>query len=71
MTAEGLCAAEGQRLANAEAWWAIENEAYRGPSQVPVFSQGDYLVSLLYEDGAAVRVQLERLSDHRAVSFNE
>ena len=71
VTAEGLCAAEGQRLANAEAWWAIENEAYRGPSQVPVFSQGDYLVSLLYEDGAAVRMQLERLSDHRAVSFNE
>ena len=65
-----MFAANGYKLANEEAWWTIENNAYELLEKAPVFANDDYLISLIYAGEASSRVEVERLADRAAVSFN-
>lgn len=70
INADYMFAANGYKLANEEAWWTIENNAYELLEKAPVFVNADYLVSLIYVDDVATRVEVERIADRAAVSFN-
>ena len=65
-----MFAANGYKLQNEEAWWTIENDAYENIEKAPVYANDEYLVSLLYEDGTISRIEVERIADRTAVSYN-
>ena len=63
-------AADGYKLSDIEAWWTLGNVGDAAPGVRPVYATDEYLVSLVYENGMAVRVEVERLSDRAASSTN-
>lgn len=63
-------AADGYKLGDLEAWWTLGNVGDAAPGVRPVYATDEYLVSLVYESGMAVRVEVERLSDRAASSAN-
>lgn len=70
LNGEYMFAANGYKLQNEEAWWTIENDAYENIEKAPVYANDEYLISLIYEDGTVARVEVERIADRAAVSYN-
>lgn len=70
VTADAFYTANGYKLTNLDAWWTLQNADTAELGNVPVYADDGYLVSLVYEDGVASRVEIERLKDGAAASVN-
>lgn len=70
VNSDALFTANGYMLKDMDAWWTLQNADVGEVVKAPVYADDEYLISLEYSDGAAARVEIERLSDGAAVSVN-